>query len=306
LLDVAYNIEYGAETTDQSALNLLYLLGYGTRPGNLQLFGASDERYHIRGGNQRLPEAIAATLPGPIKTGWRLTAIAPTGNRTRLTFATARGMEQVVADRVILTIPFAVLRTLDLSGTGWDARKLRAIRELGRGRNGKLQLQFNARTWNAQGSNGASYADTGYQATWEVSRGQAGATGILVDYTGGNVTGALGQRRPSITFADAATNGVTAEAQTFLGQAAPVFPGLAPQWNGKATLSIQHNHPYSLCSYSYFRVGQYQDFGGYEGVPQGTVHFAGEHTSQDAQGYMEGGAETGIRAANEVLAALGA
>jgi monoamine oxidase len=34
LLDVAYNIEYGAETSDQSALNMLYLLGYsgqGTR-----------------------------------------------------------------------------------------------------------------------------------------------------------------------------------------------------------------------------------------------------------------------------------
>ena len=28
LLDVAYNIEYGAETTVQSSLNLLYLLGY--------------------------------------------------------------------------------------------------------------------------------------------------------------------------------------------------------------------------------------------------------------------------------------
>ena len=28
MLDVAYNIEYGAETTDQSSLNMLYLLGY--------------------------------------------------------------------------------------------------------------------------------------------------------------------------------------------------------------------------------------------------------------------------------------
>jgi monoamine oxidase len=33
------------------------------------------------------------------------------------------------------------------------------------------------------------------------------------------------------------------------------------------------------------------------------VHFAGEHCSQDFQGYIEGGAAEGIRAANEVVAA---
>jgi monoamine oxidase len=32
------------------------------------------------------------------------------------------------------------------------------------------------------------------------------------------------------------------------------------------------------------------------------VHFAGEHCSVDFQGYMEGGAEEGQRAADEVIA----
>ena len=31
LLDVAYNIEYGAESSRQSSLNLIYLLGYARR-----------------------------------------------------------------------------------------------------------------------------------------------------------------------------------------------------------------------------------------------------------------------------------
>jgi monoamine oxidase len=43
---------------------------------------------------------------------------------------------------------------------------------------------------------------------------------------------------------------------------------------------------------------------GYEGVAQGAVHFAGEHCSQDYQGYMECGASEEVRAANEILAAL--
>jgi monoamine oxidase len=37
----------------------------------------------------------------------------------------------------------------------------------------------------------------------------------------------------------------------------------------------------------------------------GSCHFAGEHTSTDAQGYLEGAVESGERAAREVLAGLG-
>ena len=37
----------------------------------------------------------------------------------------------------------------------------------------------------------------------------------------------------------------------------------------------------------------------------GSCNFAGEHTSIDAQGYLEGAVESGERAAREVLAALG-
>jgi len=61
--------------------------------------------------------------------------------------------------------------------------------------------------------------------------------------------------------------------------------------------------PFQLGSYSYWKVGQYVQFAGVEREVEGTVHFAGEHTSVDAQGYMEGAVESGERAAHEVLAA---
>ena len=54
--------------------------------------------------------------------------------------------------------------------------------------------------------------------------------------------------------------------------------------------------------YSYWKPGQYTGFGGYEGVRQGNIHFAGEHCSISFQGFMEGGAAEGVRAANEILA----
>src|SRR5947209_15601938 len=75
LLDVAYNIEYGAETNIQSSLNLVYLLGFNEKPGNFAIFGASNEKYHIVDGNQQLPEMIAANLARPVVRGWQMVAI---------------------------------------------------------------------------------------------------------------------------------------------------------------------------------------------------------------------------------------
>jgi monoamine oxidase len=306
LLDVAYNIEYGAETEDQSALNLLYLLAYQPSPKGFAAFGISDERYHIAGGNERLPEAIADVLPD-IRTGWRMTAVAKNLDGTvDLSFQTQSGPATVTADHVILTAPFAVLRTLDYSRAGFDDRKRTAIEQLGAGRNAKLQLQFTSRYWNTSGpwdiSTGDSTTDLGYQNTWDVTRAQSGSTGILVDYTGGDVAGAFAPAAPYSRAADDPK--VAAYATSFLNQLETVFPGITGRWNGKATLSAPVLDPNVLCSYSYWRVGQYTAFAGYESVAQGPIHFAGEHCSQDFQGFMEGGASEGARAAREVAHAL--
>jgi len=122
---------------------------------------------------------------------------------------------------------------------------------------------------------------------------------LLVNYSGGNVAGAYS---PSTPYSNAGTNPqVTTYANAFLAKLETVFPGITKQWTGKATLSTPFLDPLLNCSYSYFKPGQYTGFSGYEKVRQGNIHFAGEHCSQDFQGYMEGGASEGIRAANEVL-----
>jgi monoamine oxidase len=306
LLDVAYNEEYGAETTDQAALSIVYLLAYQPRPTGFEIFGVSDEQFHIAGGNQQLPEAIAATIPD-VRTGWRMSAVAKNLDGTvALSFSTPSGAATVTADQVILTTPFPVLRTLDYSRAGFDDLKKTAITQLGAGRNAKLQLQFTSRYWNTSGpwgvSKGDSYSYLGYQNTWEVTRAQQGATGIINNYSGGNVAGAFA---PSVPYSNADTNKqVTTYAKAFLKQLEIVFPGITARWNGKATLSTPFRDPNLFCSYSYWRVGQYTSFSGYEGVAQGPIHFAGEHCSTDFQGYMEGGASEGARAALEVFHAL--
>ena len=83
-----------------------------------------------------------------------------------------------------------------------------------------------------------------------------------------------------------------------------MLPGLSSQWNSRATVDWWAGNSYSLGSYSYWKVGQYTRFAGVEREPQDGVHFCGEHTSIDAQGYLEGAVETGERAADEIMSAL--
>jgi monoamine oxidase len=53
-------------------------------------------------------------------------------------------------------------------------------------------------------------------------------------------------------------------------------------------------------SYTCYRPGQWA-FWSLEGRRNGNLHFCGEHTSLDFQGWMEGGAETGALVAAEIL-----
>src|ERR687888_76312 len=301
LLDAAYNEEYGAETKDQSSLNLIYLLGFNASPGNFSIYGASDERYHIVGGNSKLPVAIAASLPSAsIHLGYRMTAIALNSDGSiKLSFDNG---STVTADHVILCMSFAVLRTLNYKKAGFDTLKQTAITQLGSGINVKLNVQFNSRLWNKSGSDGSIYTDLPLQSGWDVTRGQAGETGIFVEYPGADVAKSMAQSNPYTT--NATNPAVTTFAQQVLQQLEPIFPGIKKQWNGKAMLSTPFTDPNFLCSYSYWKPDQYTGFSGYEKARQGNIHFAGEHCSQDFQGFMEGGASEGVRAAYEILADL--
>src|SRR5208282_2347474 len=79
-LDVATVTENGLDTAQLSSLNIIFPLD-------------SDERFHIRNGNEQLPAAIAATLPrGTVRRGWRMSAIAADDEtKMTLTFSTASG-----------------------------------------------------------------------------------------------------------------------------------------------------------------------------------------------------------------------
>lgn len=68
----------------------------------------------FRGGLKRLPEALAAALPEPVRLNWKLKSIAPLdgGNVTELVYDTPEGEKTVHASAVLLTAPAHVATKL--------------------------------------------------------------------------------------------------------------------------------------------------------------------------------------------------
>ncbi|MEU7038619.1 FAD-dependent oxidoreductase [Streptomyces sp. NPDC046237] len=307
-IDVAYNVEYGADTTEQSSLALVLLMGYQTNPGNFNIWGLSNERYHITGGNDRLPNAIAAALaPGTLRHGWALTAVQANGDGTQtLTFSEAGATRTVTADHTVLCLPLPVLKQLDLTRAGFDPLMKNLLRDARMGYCTKLNMQFGTRPWRGTGawpgvSAGDCFTDAEVQQTWDTTKIQGGTGGILIQYGGGSLAKSLTPAGPFSTQSDPYVRSLVSRHLTGIDA---FFPGTSTAYTGRAQLSAWHRNPWALGAYSCWPVGYLHRYAGYEGTAQGNIHIGGEHCSYDFQGFMEGGATEGERAAREVIDAL--
>jgi monoamine oxidase len=309
-LDVGYTVEMGADTDAQSSLSIFPMLAGQADPARFSLLGASDERLRVAGGNDQLPHAIADALPaGTVRPGHELLALRANEDGTQtLTFSVGGTLETVTADHTLLAVPLGVLQHLDLSRAGFDDRMTRLLRAARMGTSTKLNLQFTRRSWLGEGpwpgvSAGNLFSDSGVQHTWEATRAQPGAAGILLQYGGGSAARSL---TPAGPFRTAQQDPyVAATARRTLDLIDQAFPGTGAHWNGLAQLSAWHLDPHARGAYSYYPTDYCHRFLGYEAARQGNIRFAGEHTSVDFPGFMNGAAETGERAARELLADLG-
>lgn len=288
---VYFETLYGGPVGEASALHLIYDFTSGT--------GGYDERYVVDGGSDGIVGALAATLPpDSIHLGTALTALAPNPDGSvRCTFDAAGGGFDVDADEVVLALPFTVLRDVDYAAMGFSALKQTAIEQMGMGVNAKLHFQLDHPAWEPA-SDGESYSDLVLGATWPGQVGLPGAQGLLIAMNGNDAASAYaglpahGAAPPSIVT-------------SHLAAIDTVFPGASSAFDGTATLDNWPEDPWVKGSYSYYRRGQFTGFRGVEGVAEGRVHFAGEHTATYASlGTMNGAIESGERVAKEVRTAL--
>ncbi|MEH2176931.1 flavin monoamine oxidase family protein [Nostoc sp.] len=292
MLKVSYSTEYGREAAEQSCLNLLFLIG--TNTDKFSLYGESDERYTIRGGNDQVPRLLANSLAYAIQTETELEAICirPDG-RYRVSLKSGYKTFDRTYERILLTLPFTTLRLVKLD-VNLPAFKQKAIAELGYGTNAKLITAYQQKLWRTKyNSTAATFTDTGFQNTWEPSRYQKGSKGLITNFTGGEHGLSLGK------------GSAESQAQILLPQLDRIFPGIKNLRQGQAIRAYWPGEQYTRASYACYLVGQWTSIAGAEQKRVGNLFFAGEHCSLSYQGYMEGGCATGEVAAQRILKDLG-
>jgi monoamine oxidase len=281
---------FGMEPSEMSAINLFE--GY-TAP-----YPGANERYRVAGGNDQLVKALVAAIPAnAVVRGAELTSARHrTDGRIELEFL---GGTTVVADHVVMALPFTTLRDVDTAGLRLSARRRRAIAELAMGTNAKLNLQLNRGLRSLDWTGGFS-SDEPHYVTWDTTYGQVDPhprTPVVTIYNGGRE----GTSYPTYVAHGPASHRIL---DTALDNLARGVTGIAGASNGLAHLDQWADDPWVHGSYAGFGPGQYTAYWGFLKRSEGNVFFAGEHTSTHSQGYLNGGVESGERAARQVVRQL--
>jgi monoamine oxidase len=289
--------ENGGDPADQSALDLIQITA-PSRRSVLELLPGDDERYHVVGGNDQIVSRMIEQLaPDAVQHDCRLVAMRENADRTiTLSFDTDARTVDAIVDHVVLALPFSTLREVDLSRSGLSAAKQTVIRTFGMGSNAKIHVELRHKTWPALGFSGATYSEwDGYCCAWDdsVPLGPNARPALLLGFPGGRVgksqlTGQAHGASPS------------SDVDWFLSTIEPVYPGTTAAYTGRAYEDHWALDPWVQGAYSYNRVGQAATYGTIAAAAEGRVHFAGEHTSIEFQGFLEGAVESGERAAREL------
>lgn len=285
LLDAAYATDFGADIEQQSAVNFIDFASVDMKSKEFALYGESDERYKIKGGNQRIPDELFNRVKEQVRFEHVLEAISPAGSGYRLTFQKQNGaVMEVNADYVILAIPISILKEITFK-VELPPLKKKAIKEIPMGQNTKFFIGLKSKPWRDQGYNGNFYTDQSCQSGWEHTRLQKGLEAGFTVFLAGSKS----------------INAVKTPEQTnkYLADVNNIFPDSLS--NGKRNYSNWRENPYIKGSYSVYLKGQTRALVPELRKPVGNIYFAGEQTSSENNGYMNGGAETGRLSAEAVI-----
>ncbi len=285
LINNAYIGEYGLEPAHQSAINLIVLIEPDTKDG-FKIFGESDEAKRIQGGSEELPKALVQAIKSAVSIEYehKLLAVRDHGTHFTLNFDHAGKTVELNCKRLVLAMPPALLKDIDLKGVDINPIKRQAINDWGFGTNSKLMLGFQRRTWEkSDGIRSFSVLpDTIAQEFWDTSRGQKGQRGIVTCFLGGEAGRVIAptQQIQALDFLDR------------------IFPGTKAAFDNNRMLMHWPSQALIRGSYTCSKPGQYTTiYGAFaEADLDKRLVFAGEHCSADWSGYMNGAVHSGKQA----------
>ncbi|HXH20904.1 MAG TPA: flavin monoamine oxidase family protein [Dehalococcoidia bacterium] len=244
----------------------------------------------IVGGMDLLPRAFLPELGPRIRYGAAVVAIDQSPDGVTLHYRTAAGRASESGDYAIVTLPFPVLRHIEVLKP-FSSGKQRAIRQLHYDASAKILMQFRRRFWEEDEGifGGGSVSDLPIRATYYPDHGRETGRGVLLaSYTWGDDAQRWGSLPPDQRITEA------------LEDLALLHPSAPAEFEVGAS-KVWHDDEYAGGAFALFDPGQqtrlYKDIV----APEGRIFFAGEHASL-YHAWIQGAIESGLRAASEIHA----
>lgn len=266
---------------DPEHLSLLALVDFMATSGFSQA-GA----FRVRDGNDRIATAAAQSLAQSVQLRTILRRVREGARGLIATVDGESGRHEIEADFLVSAMPGSVV-----SDVQWDVPvpdvQRDAFARLRYGAATRLLVQCARRFWRKAGRPRAFGSDQPTGAVWDANEQQPGPAGILSFLSGGSGSAEF-QRMLSTEPMDSIVKRVEC-----LGRPARVLHAFTYTWE---------NDPWVRGGYAAFDPSFDPRLREWLARPTGRVVFAGEHTSNRWQGYMNGAVESGQRAAYEIEA----
>ncbi|HMZ07148.1 MAG TPA: flavin monoamine oxidase family protein [Anaerolineales bacterium] len=259
----------------------------------LELFREDSGNYYtnmceIIGGMDNLPHAFLPLIGPRIHYGARMTAIDQTPEEAVIHYQTLAGRFELRADYAIITVPFPVLRHVEVLKP-FSRAKQRAIRQLHYDASAKIFFQSRRRFWETEEGiyGGGTVTDLAIRNLYYTNYGKETGRGILLaSYTWSEDAQRWGSLPPHERIQQALEN------------VAVIHPQIRAEFEAGAS-HMWHDDPYAGGAFAYFDPGQQILLHDEIVKPEGRIHFAGEHASL-YHAWIQGAFESGLRAAIEI------
>ena len=288
IIRTSYGVEpsHGNTAHEVSALMMLFSASFVdvqrklVKPGESPILTA-------KGGNQSIPEAMAAALTNEVELQREVTAIHDAGDRVEVSCADGKVYK---ADHVVSSLPCSVLRRIAIS-PALPPQQARAFNTLDSQLVNLVHMAYREPFWQEEGLSPNMFSDGLVSSLVGERKGRdpAGVTSITAWIRGHKAA-----------FLDQIPE---AEARRL------VLDDIAkrrPASRGKLEIVAYkswYRDRFSAGDWAVWQPGQVSSLSPHVGRAHGRVHFCGEHTARSNRG-MEGAMESGERAAIEILQAL--
>jgi monoamine oxidase len=241
--------------------------------------------FRVAGGMSRLIDALVAATPSRLLLRHHVRSIVEAGGRVIVRADDEQGRAvEMEADDVVVALPASTLRDVDIQPPLPDDQ-WRAVGAVQYGRATKVVIQCEGRGLGRRRAR-AFATDTHLGAFWDSTEGQPGTSHSITSFLGGGAA--------SEWMRDRARHG-----------AGDLLDDLCWLRMDGATITasqmvVWQDDPLARGGYAFWDPSFDPAWRALLSRRAGRLVFAGEHTSQQRQGYMEGAVESGLRAARQV------